>query len=484
MRDRPNIVMVVLDTTRADVIGAAPPGSAFSDLAGRGTVFTRAVSPAPWTLPSHGSLFSGLEPFRHGLTGDLALPDGQLRPVTGRIAELADRWLPLRLHEVGYETFAASANPWITPRMGWDAGFDTFVETWRDVRSPRWQIEGESTRRPLTAWMPGPVARAARWGKRSVDAARGSRDNGGLQAVDSFRSWLAGRSDRAPFFAFFNLMEAHMPYLAPRPFGPRSSLRRIAAAHLNARLTNEFVVEYNVRRQELLASDLASLRDLYRGGVSYLDSRLGDIASQIGVDRDTVVVVVGDHGENLGEHHLLGHQGSLAETLLHVPLVVAGPDGAVPRGTTTEPVSTQRVPATILGLAGLDAAGPSVFAGSEEAPILSWYESAYSEAAGARRMAEGELVADPEAQRALRRRAWAARRGELKLLVGSDGMRQLYDLDVDPGEDHDLSESRPELLDAFADVRVPFEPAAIAGPEVSVEELDDIERHLEMLGYL
>lgn len=484
MRDRPNIVMVVLDTTRADVIATGPSGSAFADLAARGTNFTRAVSSAPWTLPSHGSLFSGLEPFRHGLTGDLALPDGQLRPVTDRIGELSDRWLPVRLHEAGYETFAASANPWITPRLGWDAGFDTFVETWRDVRSPRWQIEGQVSRRPLTSWMPAPVGRAARWGKRSVDAARGTRDNGALQAVTSFRSWLSGRGDRGPYFAFFNLMEAHMPYLARRPFGPRSSVKRVAAAHLNARLTNEFVVSYNVRRQELSPSDLTFLRELYRGGVSYLDSRLGDIASEIGVDRDTVLVVVGDHGENLGEHHLLGHQGSLAETLLHVPLLVAGPDGAVPRGTSVEPISTQRVPATILGVAGLDPSGPSVFTGGDGSPIVSWYESAYAEAAGARRMADGELADDVEAQRALRRRAWAARRGELKLLVGSDGTRRLYDLAADPGEERDLADGRPDLMASFADVDLPFEPAAAPGADVSATELDEIEEHLGMLGYL
>jgi arylsulfatase A-like enzyme len=484
MRDRPNIVMVVLDTTRADVIGNDLPGSTFSDLAGRGTLFTRAVSPAPWTLPAHGSLFSGLEPFRHGLTGDLALPNGQLRPVTDRIGELADRWLPLRLHGAGYETFAASANPWITPRMGWSAGFDTFIETWRDVRSPRWQVEGEKSRRPLTSWMPSPAARAARWGKRSVDAARGARDNGALQAVTSFRSWLRGRSTGAPYFAFFNLMEAHMPYLAPRPFGPRGSIRRVAAANVNARLTNEFVVAYNVRRQELPPTDLAFLKALYRGGISYLDSRLGDIASEIETDRDTILVVVGDHGENLGEHHLLGHQGSLAETLLHVPLLVAGPEGIVPRGASVQPVSTRLVPATILGAAGLEASGPSLFTRSDDAPIVSWYESAYSEAAGARRMAEGELAGDREAQRALRTRAWAARRGELKLVVGSDDSRRLYDLAADPGEEHDLSSSRPDLMQDFADVAVPFEPAAEPGADVSSTELDEIESHLGMLGYL
>jgi arylsulfatase A-like enzyme len=163
---------------------------------------------------------------------------------------------------------------------------------------------------------------------------------------------------------------------------------------------------------------------------------------------------------------------------------VAGPDGAVPRGTSVEPISTQRVPATILGVAGLDPSGPSVFTGGDGSPIVSWYESAYAEAAGARRMADGELADDVEAQRALRRRAWAARRGELKLLVGSDGTRRLYDLAADPGEERDLADGRPDLMASFADVDLPFEPAAEPGADVSATELDEIEEHLGMLGYL
>ena len=271
--------MVVLDTTRADVIGNDIPGSTSRASRVRGRSSLGPCRP-PVTLPAMVPSSVGWSRSAT-VTGDLALPEGQLRPVTERIRQLAGRWLPLRLHEAGYETFAASADPSITPRMGWSAGFDTFVETWRNVRSPRWQIDGERSRRPLTSWMPARAARAARWGKRSLDAARGARDNGALQAVTSFRTWLGGRMERGPYFAFFNLMEAHMPYLAPRPFGPRASLRRVAAAQVNARLTNEFVVGYNVGRQELPPADLAFLKALYRGGVAYLDSRLGDIASEI-----------------------------------------------------------------------------------------------------------------------------------------------------------------------------------------------------------
>jgi arylsulfatase A-like enzyme len=125
----PNLILAVLDTARADEVLRPGVLPGIRALAERGMVFSNAISPAPWTLPSHASLFSGLLPNEHGLTGDLALAGGHLRPVEGRIGELADRWVPAVLQRAGYETFAASANPWITRRMGFGAGFDRFVET-------------------------------------------------------------------------------------------------------------------------------------------------------------------------------------------------------------------------------------------------------------------------------------------------------------------------------------------------------------------
>ena len=199
------------------------PGSAFADLAGQGIKFTRAVSPAPWTLPAHGSLFSGLEPFRHGLTGDFALPGGQLRPVTG--GSVSSRIAGCR---------SASTRPAMRPspraripgsRLGWDG-------TRGSTRSSRHgapsgvhvgRSKARKSRRPLTSWMPAPAARAARWGKRSVDAARGIRDNGALQAVS--RSGPGSPGDRSR--AVLRLLQSDGgPPAVPRssPFRPTIEL--------------------------------------------------------------------------------------------------------------------------------------------------------------------------------------------------------------------------------------------------------------------
>ncbi len=487
--DRPNLVLVVLDTTRADAILAPDGLPAIADLRGRGMTFTRALSAAPWTLPSHGSLFSGLLPFEHGMTGELAVADGRLRPVGGRIRELAGRWLPARLQEAGYETFAASANPWITPRMGWDLGFDSFRETWQDVRTPRWQVDAAPKRRSRTSWMPRPLARAATWSRRAAQAGAGRKDSGAVEAVGAFRAWADGRDRTRPYFAFFNFMEAHLPYLPPRPFGPRGTAKRVRAAGLNGRLTNEFVGRYNVGRAELEPDDLGFLATLYRDEIRYLDLRLADLAAEIDATGDAVLVVVGDHGEHLGEHHLLGHQASLGDKLLHVPLIVTGPPDLVPRGERAETVSTVRVPSTLERLAGLAPIGSTLLDPVDGVPAIAWYESAYAEAAGARALADGELAGDATAQRRFRWRGWAAYLGRHKLVAGADGSRSVFDLDEDPAESTDLAARAPELLERFAEVSVPFHPTGTTGapepePEQGSGELEEIERHLESLGYL
>ncbi|MGH2652007.1 MAG: hypothetical protein ACRDHK_12455, partial [Actinomycetota bacterium] len=142
------------------------------------------------------------------------------------------------------------------------------------------------------------------------------------------------------------------------------------------------------------------------------------------------------------------------------------------------------VPATLLRAAGIPSTESTLFERGPGDAAVSWYESAYAEAAGARRLAEGELAGDPEARRILTVRAWSARRGAYKLIVRSDGSRQLYDIEADPDETRDLIADRPEILRRFEDIDLPFEVAVEAAPGTSGEELEEIERHLESLGYL
>jgi arylsulfatase A-like enzyme len=480
--DRPNLVLAVVDTARADVLSPERlPG--VRHIAAEGTMFRRAISAAPWTLPAHGSLFSGLLPFEHGLTGDVAVVDGRPRSVGHVIESLADRWLSSALMRAGYRTFGASANPWIAAAMGWGSGFERFVDVWNE-RSPRFQVGSAPRKRSRTAWLPEPLARRVRSAYRVTRAVLGTEDSGAARSISAFRQWLGTSRPRAPYFAFFNFMEAHAPYLPPRAFGSRSLPGRAAASRLNSRLTNEFVVRFNVGLEDLPEHDLSLLRDLYGGEVEYLDVRLANLAEEVGLaNGDTVLVVVGDHGEHLGERHLLGHQASLSDRLLWVPLMVAGPPDLVPRGEVGDTVSTKDVCGTLLQLAGILGGGASLLARDASRPVFAWYESAYAEAAGARALADGELSGDPTVSAFLHRRAWTAYRGMHKIVVGSDGSRSLFDLAGDPDEMADLAVSRPDLLRPFRDLSLPLNTTAREVMPPS-EELDEIERHLESLGYV
>jgi arylsulfatase A-like enzyme len=482
--DRPNLILLVLDTTRADGVLAPRSLPGFGDLMSQGTVFSQAVSTSPWTLPSHGSLFSGLLPHEHGLTGDAAVVSGHLRPLGTQIQALGERWLPARLGRAGYRTFAASANPWITPGMGWGFGFDRFESSWRD-RTPRFQVGEGAGLAPRTRHLPRPLAQAAQFVYRDIRAMRGNEDSGAARSLAAFRDWLRNAGDATPYFAFFNFMEAHLPYLPPRLIGPRGPIGRLRAARLNSRLTNDFVVRYNVGREHLDEADLDLLRELYRGEIAYLDTRIADLVEEIrGHGRETVLIVVGDHGENLGENHLLGHQASLSNSLLWVPLIASGPEELVGRGRVIEPVSTCLTHGTLFHLAGVSEPYPSLFNRDPDEPALAWYESAYSEAAGARELADGELAGDPEASRLLKTRAWAAYLGAHKLVVRSDGHRQLFNVSSDPHETRDLSSLRPDIMRTFEDISLPLQPIVEACEYEDRAHLEEIERHLESLGYL
>ena len=479
----PNLVLAVLDTARGPETLDLDVHPGLAGLAARGTVFRRAISPAPWTLPAHGSLFTGLLPHEHGLVGDVAVDGTRVRPVGDRVGHLAPRWAPALLREAGYRTFAASANPWITRRMGFGLGFDRFVEGWRASRNPRFAADGAPGARQASAT--SPIRAAARRLRRVTRSVLARHDSGASASLAAFRTWMGEGDPDRPFFAFFNFMEPHIPYQPPRPFGPRGTRARLAGARVGGRLTNEFVIRYNVGRAELDPGDLALLRALYAGELAYLDSRLAELGALIG--QDTLIVVVGDHGENLGDHHLLGHNTSLADTLLRVPLVLAGPRELAGRGEVAAPVSTSLVAATLLAAAGLDHRGPTLLDAPPDGPALSWYESAYAEAAGARAVADAELTGDERARVLLTRRGWAAHRGPYKLVSHSDGSRSLFDIEADPGETRDLAAERSEVLARFEGISLPLEPVAgpqAAEPAVSGDELEEIEEHLRSLGYL
>jgi hypothetical protein len=363
--------------------------------------------------------------------------------------------------------------------MGFAAGFDHFVETGPAVGNVRF----DPSRKPRAAWLPAPMRRFAHETRRLAHAAKPSGDSGASASLAAFGDWLRGRDEKArPFFAFFNFMEPHLPYAPAGRHAPSSLAKRLQGARLVSRLTNDFTLRYNLGLEQLEPDELALLRELYRGEIAGLDERITELRSAVAKAGEAVIIAVGDHGENLGDHHLLGHQTSVADSLLHVPLIVSG-DG-IETGVRGDPVSTAAVAGTLLRLGGrTDIGGPTLFEDTPET-VVSMYESAYVEAAGARALADGPLASNASFVRTLKTRANAVRRGRFKLIARSDGSRSVFDLQADPGEERDLASERPDLVTSFADVPLALDPPRIDAVEPQSEELAEIEQRLESLGYL
>ncbi|MFN8187977.1 MAG: sulfatase [Gaiellales bacterium] len=477
MSDRPNIVLLVMDSARAESMscyGAPRPTTPhLEDLARESTLYTRASSVGCWTLPVHATLFTGLFPARHGLTISRdALPEGF--PTLAR-----------RLSGAGYDTACFSNNPYISSATGLAQGFRLVEDLWRSNRprgtaKPRGQVYTERLEGG------GPGARLAlplvRSGLRARSQARrwrswtSTRDSGARTTNDHLRSWLVQRADsNRPFFAFVNYMETHEPYRPPHPFNERFLPGRSGRIRA-ARLGSKTAVLAAAARGETEAID--TLRALYEGTLAYLDEQIGELVEglrELGALDDTLLVVTSDHGDSLGEHGHLGHRLFLYEQLVHVPLLVRYP-ARFPAGARRDPlVQLGDLHPTILELAG---------AGGEARDGVETFVSLLDEGSLARRR---YAVAENTAPKALGSVRMRMLRGDRhKYIWRSDGTRELYDLGEDPGELENLAASRGDLVDELHGELDGWE-RGLVGEQVETREAaydEETARRLRGLGYI
>jgi arylsulfatase A-like enzyme len=483
----PHVLLLVIDTVRADMAGFGAPGRsampALQAFARDAAVYPDASTTAPWTPPAHASLFTGAWVWRHACHGGHTRLDGGLPTLAERLAA------------AGYATGAVSANAWLGPGSGFDRGFDRFVKAWQLVDRGG-DLAG--VRRAGRASGRTDLAEALRRARAGGLAATGvnalhhllwrrrGRLGGGRVArrsVDLARELAAGGR---PVFLFVNFLDAHLPYRAPRRYR-RAVLGRRAGA---ARRVNLDPWAFVGGRTRMTGDDLDLLRGLYAAELAHVDDcarRLLDgIDRVIGLD-DTLVVVVSDHGEHLGEHGLMDHQYSLSETLLRVPLAVRWPGG---ERAGVRPGLRQLVDVgpTVLEAAGLPVPEEPGLGRPLGAEARSWALAEYltpqpSMAAHARR---GDATPFRRFDRALRALRLADGR---KVVTASDGSVALYDLASDPGELHDLAPARPmeahELAAHLA--RLTGEERhgwGRSGGAESAPPEDEVRAALQSLGYL
>lgn len=477
---RPNIVLIVLDTARAD--GFEPYGSSIgtspvvADLARRGAAVRTAIAPSNWTLPSHASMFTGLLPRQLGLG---QAPGGRPANCRPLLEAQAERFLPAVLRDAGYRTAAVSANLWISSWSGFGTGFERFEE----VTGGRAEQVHDNTPRVRLRW--------------AVDAMRARVDDGAAEAGRIVQRWADDVSD-GPFFWFVNLVECHSPYLPPAPFNDLGPWQRLRAAEAARRhLTLSEIWKCSAGGYDVPAETIEQMRYLYARSIRHMDDwleRLLDHLDRRGLLDDTIVMVTSDHGENLGEGYRLGHAFWLDDRLIRVPLVVAGPAELDP----DEVVSLADVPRILAEAAGLVDHPWSERHGSLDGVAVSQSDCLVPRGDG--RVAES-LRVWRMAGEAARFAAWrlttsgtAATDGRFKLVrEGADDW--LYDLSADPLEEAPVraGPGAPCPIDAatMTALRAGIERAAPSasdprpamGPDLPDGRVG-IEARMRLLGYL
>ncbi|HVT20087.1 MAG TPA: sulfatase-like hydrolase/transferase [Mycobacteriales bacterium] len=352
MTSGPNVVLVVLDTARADALEpyGAPPGStpALADLARRGTRFDNVFSTANWTLPSHVSMLTGALPREAGLS--LSIGDATEKGLNAAaVASLGPRSLPAVLSAAGWDARGASANPWVSNANGFAAGFADFHD-----------VMGTRKASPFASSKPGQRRLAAAVQQRyaaavfAAEALVARADDGAAALLDALRSMLAARDRTRPFMWFFNVLECHSPYLPPRKFarlGPRERVQE----SVDHRRYGTLVATGQVNCGALgVPPDVVDrMRRAYGGAVKAADAWVGALMEELdrnGLLDETLVIVTSDHGENLGESGRLAHAVWLDDRLIRVPLIAAGPV-SLPVDGVTSLVSLPALIAEAVGVA-------------------------------------------------------------------------------------------------------------------------------------
>jgi arylsulfatase A-like enzyme len=440
-RGTPNVLLIVLDTARADALSVSGREGTLTPtldaLAEDGVYYPRARSTSAWTVPSHGSLFTGLYPSRHGAHHESHL----LAPEHTTLAELL---------APTHATVGFSENPHIGQAKGYAQGFGHYEETWRERRGPD---------DPPT--------------------------------IPRVLDWLRKRDPERPFFLFVNLMDPHLPYRPPPHLQERLLPAGVDAAQVQQmRGVNEREARlFMTRALRLSVADLDVLRALYNAEVAAADERVSRLLAALDrqeLREDTLIIVVGDHGENIGEHGLMEHQLCLYETLLRVPLILWLPGTFEGGAVRDAPVQLVDIPPTVLDVARVPESswpameGQSLRRGDPPAdrPVLAEYMRPVRQRL---RLAE----ANPDFDfTPFDRRLKSIQVGSIKLVTSDRGETELFDLDADPGEARNLAALQPELVERLRTRLVAWSEAG--GPVRTGEapELDPETREaLRALGY-
>jgi arylsulfatase A-like enzyme len=442
LADKPNLLLLVIDTLRADALSCYGGPVEAKHICGiaedGGTVFT-GFSHASWTKPSFASLLTSTLPSTHQTMAKTAALPAELELVSEA------------LQKHGYSTGGIVANINLAPSFGFDQGYDEY-----HYLSPDYLFGAAESSSKLVFYQIGrKVALRVKPGHRVSDYYQNAEAVTGVA-----KDWFDRHQD-SRFFLLLHYMDPHDPYFE-HPYNGEA-IARVTAENPDP-------------------SQAARMRELYEGEIRYTDEWIGKLEAHLrslGLWDDTMIVVTADHGEEFHEHGGWWHGKTLYEEQIAVPMLVKWPKGRVeaPARVDDHPVRHKDVAPTMLTLAG--APIPEAMQGKDLAVP-------YEQRTESERMHYAEEDHEGNVLRAIRTKDW-------KLIEANEGNPrklapvELYSMENDRGETKNLEAAQPEVV---TDLRAHADAQRQLAASQAVEEgaqaklgKDECEK-LRVLGYV
>ncbi|RAW44748.1 sulfatase [Halorubrum sp. 48-1-W] len=361
MTNRPNVVCISIDSARADFCSLfndrRSPLPFVSSLASESTIFEKAITPSVFTLPVHTSIFTGLFPIEHGMTWR-----GKKLGEHPTFAEI--------LSTEGYNTAAFHNNGW----------FDTgdilrgFADINPNKNKSESKADNKSNRNLLKKIVSASdtIMEGARYTynfqnnlrKWLNNAEPSAVDSGGSKIVNTISQYSETVND--PFCWFIHLNDAHFSggYTPPDPHHKSYTNRSTLGLAWNQSIWHHRIYGSRIKKRKVATGDIQppareaeTFKNLYRGCLEYCDTlikRVVDILKMKNKWDNTILVIFGDHGDSFGEQNIFGHQCSVDDSLIRVPLFIRDPTKKLTFDRVSNPVSLVDLYATILSLTGAD----------------------------------------------------------------------------------------------------------------------------------
>jgi arylsulfatase A-like enzyme len=351
IEQKPNIILIILDTVRADHLSSygynrqtTPNIDTFSE---QGVLYTNAISQAPWTLPSHASLLTGLYPRQHGADGRWLWLDNNFST------------LPEILSDNGYYTIGISNNHNFHVNTNLHQGFDKFIYT----KSYHYNSSNFFLTKVLKDFYA--LSKSEKIKNLISDityffsSKNINKDYGALftnKVAKDYLNYL--NNSKVPVFLMMNYMEAHTPlgetadktlYLKDLNVSLREAKR--LSVKVDSDLIKTFTGEWKLTEREIQI-----IHALYDADLHYLDERIGELINYLkdmNLFDNSMIIITSDHGENLGDHGILAHEYDIHRSLVHVPLIIYYPKFFQANSVIDNITETKDIFPTVLDIAGI-----------------------------------------------------------------------------------------------------------------------------------